>query len=324
MSLRSRLFQLACAAIVAAGISSNVPSAHAATIMAIGDSITYGVGSPSTGGYLQHLQALLPASYSLIGPQQTLIPPDNTTPYAGSWNHHFGFPGIEADAPGSSLVTQATSQNLFSSYNPDILLLHIGTNTLDIDNASSDDARDQLSSLLDYLGQNLSSNTQILLAKIIPKTNRNSGDSGVSKPTIFQTRRYNNYIDTLVSSLTNADPLFGRINVVDMFAIDLSDPSLGLTTLLNDPAVNPEPNDNYVDWITDFNEAPNGGDPGINRARNTNLLADALHPTSLGYDIMAHVWYQGLVNANLIPEPTSAALCSLGVAALLLRRRRPA
>jgi lysophospholipase L1-like esterase len=286
----------------------------AATILAMGDSITYGTRSLETGGYLKFLDELTPSFYQLVGPEQTLIPPEEIEPYPDAWNHHFGLRGIEADGVAdvdgsNSLLFESIHSDVLNLTQPDVVLLHIGTNSLDVTNESAEGAFDQLSRLLDYFRTALPSKTQVLLAEVLPKTNRSSGDPTVNRPAVYQTWRYNDMIHGFIGSMAGDDPLYGRLHPLDMFKIDLRDATLGMTHLLEDPAVNAQPNDDYVDWVLDLDEAL--GMPEGDRDRNTSLLIDALHPTALGYSLMAHVWYKGIVNALPFTAEEQARLTAL-------------
>lgn len=95
----------------------------------------------------------------------------------------------------------------------------------------------------------------------------------------------------------------------------------------------------YVDWGLGFNEATwdegaLGTDETVYTGFNTNILGDrkadepgedpsGIHPTDLGYAIMANVWYNAAAPV-LVPEPSSMLLILAGSTLMFARRRRSA
>lgn len=161
---------------------------------------------------------------------------------------------------------------------------------------------------------------------------------------------YNNRIKTEVESrMGPGGELEGRVTFVDLYSIALVE--LDLQALadefyagdlgLLDAAINPDDDAadgglEYVDWTSmigfDEGEYDNGTylsdqdlqegsstSPSLLNA-NTDLLGDGLHPSNLGYAIIAQV-YNDAIQTHYIPEPSSMALL-LGVGGLLLGRRR--
>jgi len=95
------------------------PSCNPVKIMPIGDSITSGEGIPSYGGYRNFLGALLEddgVSFDFVGSQKSgegLADPDNE-----------GHPGWRI----SNLREAIASDGWLETYQPDVILLHIGSN----------------------------------------------------------------------------------------------------------------------------------------------------------------------------------------------------
>jgi len=131
-------------------------------IMPLGDSITYGEGILGYGGYRNLLGALLASdgyTIDFVGSQRSaedILPdPDNE-----------GHPGWKI----SSIKSGIDAEGWLETYQPDIILLHIGTNDL----ISSNDLRygnlayapDNLSALLDDILARLPK-THIIVAQII-------------------------------------------------------------------------------------------------------------------------------------------------------------
>ena len=125
-------------------------------IMPLGDSITYGEGIPSYGGYRNLLGALLESDgiqFDFVGSQksgeESLADPDNE-----------GHPGWRI----SNIREAIATKGWLETYQPDIILLHIGSNDLRYGNSVY--AAGKLSALLDDILVRLPE-THIIVARII-------------------------------------------------------------------------------------------------------------------------------------------------------------
>jgi len=125
-------------------------------IMPLGDSITYGEGIPSYGGYRHLLGALLERDgiqYDFVGSQKSgedaLPDPDNE-----------GHPGWRI----SNIREAIATEGWLEIYQPDIILLHIGSNDLRYGNQVY--ASRKLSALLDDILVRLPE-THVIVARII-------------------------------------------------------------------------------------------------------------------------------------------------------------
>lgn len=118
-------------------------------IMPLGDSITFGIGS-SGGGYRVELfrQALAnDRSITFVGTAQPNGPNDvNGQPFPRS---HQGHSGFTISGGGAGSLAQVVSQSLVPS-DPDIILLHIGTNDTN-GNIDLGNAPQRLGALLDQI-----------------------------------------------------------------------------------------------------------------------------------------------------------------------------
>jgi lysophospholipase L1-like esterase len=77
------------------------------------------------------------------------------------------------------------------------------------------------------------------------------------------------------------------------------------------------PNVTLVDMYHPFESYPGfSSDPSL-------LMADNLHPNQTGGNVMAQVWFQGILAAQQqVPEPSSMILCGFGAIGLLIAARR--
>lgn len=352
-----RRFYVAVLTLMAAAIPSQAASLN---IMPLGDSITFGVGSEATGGYRQYLFNNLSGANTvdMVG---TLADPGS----ASFDNDHFGISGIEADdanaaSDSSGLIFQlkdggtgVLQQLNTAGTTPDVILLHIGTNSRSTDitkvtrSAREEAAISKLTRLVTYLDAELdaigATNTKIVVAQIIPSAFKQGDVTGSTDPldtasqsTLSLMWQYNfltnsgvsdrgipGMIGALDSGISN------RLLTTDMFRINISDlnttllaSQLGITEGDLLTAIDPD-STGYVDWVLDYNELTNTF--GTTPTRNTNLWADELHPTDMGYAIMAQVWENTLIDnglADAIPEPASLALLAIGGIAMLGRRSR--
>lgn len=128
-------------------------------IMPLGDSITYGQGSTTGGGYRLPLWKDLSArgaQFTFVGSMQhgpTHFPGDNE-----------GLPGWEINQIAGHVV------DWLKTYQPQIILLHIGTNDI-IKNDNPAGAPARLKSLIDQITTTLPQAT-LIVAQIIPLTRR--------------------------------------------------------------------------------------------------------------------------------------------------------
>ena len=225
-------------------------------ILALGDSITEGVGSTDSNGYRGPLQALLNGTttdYDFVGPLHNGV---------GIDPDHYGIPGITAYQWGNTnnLRDQLLINNVFpdlydAGQGPDKVLLHIQTNAFN-GGGGGDPAGIALQWLLrgltvtdpgstHYIGA--TGDHDIVLAYILPKGGNpdvpNTDGGLYSDLSQHQARvkssfdfnygggsntQWANGIDSIIASR----PEFaGRISTVDMFRIDVD--SLNLSYLLD-------------------------------------------------------------------------------------------
>ena len=124
-------------------------------IMPLGDSITYGVGSSTKGGYRLPLWNVLKArgfSIEFVGSVKT-----GPTDFD---QQNEGLPGWEINQIAAKVV------NWLKTYRPNIILLHIGTNDF-VKNYYPAQASTRLSHLLDLITTTLPGAT-VIVAQIIP------------------------------------------------------------------------------------------------------------------------------------------------------------
>src|SRR5690242_15182057 len=124
-------------------------------IMPLGDSITYGVGSSTKGGYRLPLWDALKARGFTID----FVGSVKTGP-SGFDQQNEGLPGWEINQIAAKVV------NWLKTYRPNIILLHIGTNDF-VKNYYPAQASTRLSHLLDLITTTLPAAT-VIVAQIIP------------------------------------------------------------------------------------------------------------------------------------------------------------
>jgi lysophospholipase L1-like esterase len=142
------------------GRTKSVPTSRRLRIMPVGDSITYGMINPNYGGYRHLLGRLLTADgypFDFVGSQQSgadVIPSSN----------HEGHPGWTIP----EIKYGIDAKHWLETNQPDLILLHIGTN--DINRGDAAGAPANLSALLDVILAR-SPDTRIIVAQIIhPQT----------------------------------------------------------------------------------------------------------------------------------------------------------
>ncbi|MFG1610916.1 GDSL-type esterase/lipase family protein [Actinoplanes sp. NPDC049265] len=186
----------AMAATVAAGSEEPAP----VRIMPLGDSITYGIGSVRFGSYRVELEQRLRAAgvdVDFVGSQRSGTQP-----------------GYDTDNEGhSGWRIRKIAENVdgwISTYRPDVVLLHIGTN----DMRSADEAvgaPGRLSLLIDQM-LDASPDVQILVAKIV-----GSNDETARRMYSKQIDAYNAEIPGIVAT---KGP---RVRLVDQTGVDGTD-----------------------------------------------------------------------------------------------------
>jgi lysophospholipase L1-like esterase len=272
---------------------------------------------------------------------------------------HWGRPGaLAADAPrtsdgiggavGDPILNQdiqARPGEVFAGGPADVVMLNIGTNAIvgdtesapAFDDDSVDEAVGQFGNLLSTMQtayqQDLSrdqprfaEDVQFIVAGLPPKAS--SGVPGTTPAqAVVNTARYNARLDDRIDLLE--DDFAARFSQVDLFSIRTSEILTQMQTLDVSQgdldALDPD-DDGLVDWVIGdgsktFDEtAPAASDfGGINGAL---LNGDGIHPTELGYKVIASVWRDKLVSLDAVPEPTSLAFLAGGATLLATRRRR--
>lgn len=142
---------------VASSRGNNTNYSQEIKIMPLGDSITFGSPDPSYGGY-RHLLGILLAGdghhIAFVGSRKS-----GNDLLAGANNE--GHPGWTI----SQIMNAIDSEGWLKTAQPDIILLHVGTN--DIRHGDAASAPDTLSALLDKILLRLPQ-THVIVAQIIP------------------------------------------------------------------------------------------------------------------------------------------------------------
>jgi lysophospholipase L1-like esterase len=203
-------------------------------------------------------------------------------------------------------------------------------------------------------------NTQshVFVAGIIPAFSFGSLHNGIVD--VYNgTGQYNNMVKNLLDTDPTLNDVNSSVtyHYVDMFSITVDELDLdwilsavaGTTPVTDQDSdldvdvddllalISPETDagTDYVDWGLGFDESTwDEGALGTNETTfngfNEDLIGvffngsegdEGVHPTDLGYAIMANVWYNASVGV-LVPEPSSIMLLMAGSSLIMVRRRR--
>jgi lysophospholipase L1-like esterase len=197
------------------------PAPAECAIMPLGDSITDGFGTP--GGYRIELfrQTLTAGRHmtfvgrNLNGPA-TVMDGATTTPFP---QRHEGYSGYTIDPAGGRQGISPLTDAAISTWHPQIILLQIGTNDIDL-NLDVANAPTRLGALLDQITTD-APDALLVVARITP-LNYDAGNARVEA--------YNDAMPALVRPRASAGK---HILLVDMYAPFVADPSFK-TSLLAD------------------------------------------------------------------------------------------
>jgi lysophospholipase L1-like esterase len=296
-------------------------------ILSLGDSITRGVihnvDNPNPSGYRYYLQNLLNDTdfdYDFIG--------NKHDGHSGMDPDHWGSQGSQAAVSSwydggatevKGLKDDLDNQRVYdvNSQQPDFVLLHIGANTLSHYSSSVTDpysgANAQFDALMDSLRRGLddgefASDVTFLIAQIVPRGGWDVNNLDQTGDAIANVAAYNQHIADYLDDLIHSDDLADRdfashLQLVDMYSITTADLdqqlladlfTAGNTDLLLDQ-IDPDA-DGLVDWFNGLDESDPAPDTSDIQGRNDFVFDDQnVHPTELGYAIMAQVWASALI-----------------------------
>jgi hypothetical protein len=335
-------------------------------ILPFGDSITKGVydsttnnNDPTLGGYRSYLEMLLQDAGLVQGTGYDMVGDflDSATP--GYDQDHYGSPGAQAaqdtDYGGGNIVKSikyALDNNLAfnpGTVQPNRVLLHIGTNTVNGDGnsvtAPTTGANAQFDALMGSIRSRYDNGDFAADAQFVLGLNMGHNSyiwpqawaSGSNlRNTVANVFAYNQHIRDYVAGLLNGDTedqaFASHLSIADMFAVALADLKLDWLAdlftsgdqLLLESMIDPD-DDGYVDWVNHLDET-DATFSLISGNMSDYLNAELqgwriLHPEDLGYAIMANVWFNSMSN---VPEPMSLVLLSAGAVLMAARRRRGA
>ena len=139
-------------------------------IMPIGDSITHGY--QSSGGYRKYFYHFLSDEYDI-----DMVGPNSDYPDTFTWlkeevtydTDHCGYSGyaiqyMDETETRQGILETLQDGNYLQTYDPDIIMLQIGTN--DILSAYNDGITDRLENLINYISDNTSDDTVIFVSTI--------------------------------------------------------------------------------------------------------------------------------------------------------------
>ena len=258
---------------------SGIPPAQH-RIMLVGNSITEGTGSSDGQGFRPMLyQKLTDAGvdFTFVGSEGT--PPNEGYFFAGEKIDQFYPPGFDA-GDGTGAVDIA---NVMPVYQPDIIMLHLGTNDLSRET--------YITPYSDDGGQTLNGSTSGQLAQLIKYILQwHDGTLGAFLQTIY------------VSQIIPRDTRAYRVVEFNPEVANLvADFANGTITGYPAPVV-------LVDHYTPFIE-----NPDLFTGNENDYMSDALHPNDVGYDVMATTY----LNAFIGTIPAMALIAANNEAAAL-------
>lgn len=271
------------------------PTKETLKIMPIGDSITHGY--QSSGGYRKYFYHFLADDYDI-----DMVGPNCDSPDTFTWlkeevtydTDHCGYSGyaiqyMDGTETRQGILETLQEGNYLQTYDPDIIMLQIGTN--DILSAYNKGITDRLENLINYIDENTRDDTVIFVSNI-PHIDAVKvydwcwayGDEKFSNTPEDFNVIINNYVDSYNKSI----PL--------------------LVDKLQDEGKNVEFSDAYSVF-----EAK-----GIT---TDEYLEDGVHPNEKGYARIGLMWYANIKNylniQNAIKEIDATAECPYRVADLV-------
>lgn len=264
-------------------------------IMPIGDSITHGY--QSSGGYRKYFYHFLADDYDI-----DMVGPNSDYPDTFTWlkeevtydTDHCGYSGyaiqyMDETETRQGILETLQEGNYLQTYDPDIIMLQIGTN--DILSAYNDGITDRLENLINYISDNTRDDTVIFVSTI---------------PHIDAIEVYDwcwAYGDVKFSN-TPED-----FNVIINNYVDSYNKSI---PVLVDKLQDEEKNVEFADIYSFFEEK------GLT---TDEYLEDGVHPNEKGYKRIGLMWYANIKNylniQNAIKEIDATAECPYRVADLV-------
>ena len=191
--------------------SSVIPAVGATRIMPLGDSITRGTGSSHAyWGYREPLyESLTNAGYEFdfVGSRTDGVFPDPNNDGHGGWRADEILNGRTSEPSAGKL------ENWLSTYQPDVILLHIGTNDITQGNQDANEV-DAILNVIDEYEAEYNKTVPVVLALIIDRYPRSPA-----------TTQYNNDVNNMaLNRISNGDDIV----IVDMenalsYPADLAD-----------------------------------------------------------------------------------------------------
>ena len=273
-------------------------------VLTVGDSITWGSPNPD-----QSYRKELDRAIARAGVDAEFV--GSRSDGRGFDSDHYSQPGIRAqvsyrgskgDWRGSLNDGFRSGGVLRSGEKPDLILLHIGTNSITGDRGSVNTAAWELETLLNTMAERyrrgeFASDVKVLVADVIPG-GRAKGSSGgnyrLDTSRLENSRRYNAEIGKVIGKVKDRG-FAGRVQRVDLAKIDAGKLDRSafsgseLRSIDND-------GDRWVDW---FNGVDEGGSQWGARSNNGAVMSDdLLHPTALGYRVLGQAWFEAVEDSG--------------------------
>ena len=199
--LQKRIFWLVLSVIVILSISAEAHAANAVKIMPLGDSITKGTGSAYAWGYRE------PLYVSLINGGYSFDFVGSLTDGSFSDPNHEGHYGWRADEILNGRPSDPAAGNLTNwlpAGQPDVILLHIGTNDITAGNQDANEVNSILN-IIDAYEVTSGKNIPVVLALIINRASYSSATTIYNNDlNTMATRRISNGDNIVIVNMENA------------------------------------------------------------------------------------------------------------------------
>lgn len=280
-------------------------------ILTLGDSIT--IGTPPDQSYRRELDRAIERAgvdAEFVGSRSDGRGFDSDHYSQSGIRASVSYTGRRGDYRGSLNEGFRSGRVLRNGERPDLILLHIGTNSINGGRGSVDTAANELETLLNTMAERyrrgeFASDVRVLVADIIPGGRRNGSGPNFQLDTnrLENTRLYNERIGQVINRVRDRG-FASRVQRVDLARIDASTLDRSAFSAAEWRAIDND-GDRYVDWFNGVNE---GGSYRNATSNNAAILSnDLLHPTALGHRVLGQAWFEAVEDTGKLRAPARPA-----------------